>query len=63
LVDDGIRIFSSEFFDVDMGVSGILNDRVFVDELGVTVVLDPRRLPLRNIRSVDSCEGGIKANG
>ncbi len=46
-----------------MGVSGILNDRVFVDELGVTVVLDPRRLPLRNIRSVDSCEGGIKANG
>lgn len=47
-----------------LGVSGILNDRVFVVELGVTVVLEPRRLPLRNIRSVDSCiDGRLTTDG
>ncbi len=44
------------------GVSGILNDRVLVVELGVTVVLEPRRLPLRKVRSLDSCVDGTELN-
>ncbi len=64
-VDDvtsfSIVVDVSSVFDDD-GVSGILNDLVFVVELGVTVVLDPRRLPLRKIRSVDSCDDGIEVN-
>lgn len=70
LFEDGTRIFSLVFVFVneissvleDVGVLGSLNDRVFVAELGVTVVLDPRRLPLRRIRSLESCTGGINVN-
>jgi len=59
--DDGARRFSmivdaSSSFDDVAGLSGILNELLFVVELGVTVVLEPRRLPLRKIRSVDSCD-------
>lgn len=51
--DDSLSVF---------GVSGILNDRVFVVEFGVTVVLEPRRLPLRKMRSVDSFIDGRFVN-
>ncbi len=66
-LDGGTISFSlvvnvSSAFDDGGGVSGILNDLVFVVELGVTVALDPRRLPLRKIRSVDSCVDGIEGN-
>ena len=54
---------SSVFEDGGVGVLGSLNDLVFVAELGVTVVLDPRRLPLRRIRSLESCVGGMNVNG
>ena len=50
---DGMSIVSSDF---DGGASGILKESLFV-VLGLgTVVYGPRRLPLRRIRSVGSCD-------
>ncbi len=67
VVDDGARRFSmivdaSSSFDDVAGLSGILNELLFVVELGVTVVLEPRRLPLRKIRSVESFDEGIEVD-
>ena len=61
--DDGRTLdVPSSVFANNGGVGGILNDWFLLVELGVTVVLDPRRFPLRKIRSLESCVDGIDVN-
>ena len=55
VVDTSFSILVELWSFFEGGASGILNDLLLVVELGVTVIFDPRRFPLRKIRSLGSC--------